>query len=308
MAVNVAAVRDLLVPGLRGVVGEYKQWPAIWPKLFDQGKSELSQERTASMRFLPLAQLKTDGGQTAFDNNAGEAFVYNQLHTGVGLGYAITRNTISDNLYKAQFRPSNLGLQRSFAQTKEIYGAAVFNNSTVYDQTIGGDGVSLLSASHPLPAGGSGPALWANTPTVQVDLNETTLLNGMIAIRTGFFDNAGLRMMASGKVLVIHPANEPVALRLLRSELRPGTADNDPNVIPTTAGGLAEYVVDVFFTSPYPWYIKTDQPGLLYLEREPFEIEMQVDFTTDNLLVKGWERYSFSYNDPRAIYGSTPTS
>ena len=308
MAVNVAAVRDLLVPGLRGVVGEYKQWPAIWPKLFDQGKSELSQERTASMRFLPLAQLKTDGGQTAFDNNAGEAFVYNQLHTGVGLGYAITRNTISDNLYKAQFRPSNLGLQRSFAQTKEIYGAAVFNNSTVYDQTIGGDGVSLLSASHPLPAGGSGPALWANTPTVQVDLNETTLLNGMIAIRTGFFDNAGLRMMASGKVLVIHPANEPVALRLLRSELRPGTADNDPNVIPTTAGGLAEYVVDVFFTSPYPWYIKTDQPGLLYLEREPFEIEMQVDFTTDNLLVKGWERYSFSYNDPRSIYGSTPTS
>jgi len=308
MAVNVSAVRDLLVPGLRGVVGEYKQWPAIWPKLFDQGKSELSQERTASMRFLPLAQLKTDGGQTAFDNNAGEAFVYNQLHTGVGLGYAITRNTISDNLYKAQFRPSNLGLQRSFAQTKEIYGAAVFNNATIYDQTIGGDGVSLLNASHPLPAGGSGPPIWANTPTVQVDLNETTLLNGMIAIRTGFFDNAGLRMMASGKVLVIHPANEPVALRLLRSELRPGTADNDPNVIPTTAGGLAEYVVDVFFTSPYPWYIKTDQPGLLYLEREPFEIEMQVDFTTDNLLVKGWERYSFSYNDPRALYGSTPTS
>ena len=308
MAINVAAIRDLLLPGLRGVTGEYKQWPAIWPKLFDQGKSEMAQERTASMRFMPLAQLKTDGGQTAFDNNSGEAFVYNQLHTGIGLGYAITRNTISDNLYKAQFRPSNLGLQRSFAQTKEIYAAAVFNNSTTYDTTVGGDGVSLLNTSHPLPAGGSGPAVSANTPSTAVDLNESSLLNGMIAIQTGFYDNAGLRMMATGKTLVIHPNNEPIALRLLRAELRPGTAMNDPNVIPTTAGGITDYVKDVFFTSPYPWYIKTDQPGMLYLEREPFEIDMQVDFTTDNLLVKAWERYSFNYNDPRAVYGSSPTS
>ena len=308
MAINVSAVRDLLLPGLRGVTGEYKQWPAIWPKLFDQGKSEMAQERTASMRFLPLAALKADGGQTAFDNGAGEAFVYNQLHVGIGLGYAITRNTIADNLYKAQFRPSNLGLQRSFAQTKEIYGANVFNNATTFDTAVGGDGQPLLSTVHPLPAGGSGPVSWANTPTTQVDLNESSLLNGMISIQTGFYDNAGLRMMATGKELVIHPNNEPVAQRLLRAELRPGTTMNDPNVIGTVAGGVTSYTKNVFFTSAYPWYIKTDQPGLLYLEREPFEIDMQVDFTTDNLLVKGWERYSFSYNDPRALYGSTPTS
>jgi hypothetical protein len=308
MAINVGAIRDLLVPGLRGVVGEYKQWPAIWPKLFDQGKSELAQERTVSVRLLPLAQLKTDGGQTAFDNGSGEAFVYNQLHTGIGLGYAITRNTISDNIYKAQFRPSNLGLQRSFAQTKEIYAAAVFNNSTVYDQTVGGDGVSLLNVAHPLPAGGSGPATWSNTPSVALDLNESTLLNAMISIQTGFYDNAGLRMMATGKTLVIHPNNEPVALRLLRAELRPGTAQNDPNVLPMVAGGVSEFVKDVFFTNSFAWFIKTDQPGLLYLEREPFEIDMQVDFTTDNLMVKGWERYSFQYNDPRALYGTAPTS
>ena len=184
----------------------------------------------------------------------------------------------------------------------------MFNNSTTYDTTIGGDGVALLSTAHPLPTGGSGPGTWANTPTTAVDLNESSLLNGMISIQTGFYDNAGLRMMATGKTLVIHPNNEPVAIRLLRSELRPGTAMNDPNVIPTVAGGITEYVKDVFFTSAYPWYIKTDQPGLLYLEREPFEIDMQVDFTTDNLLVKGWERYSYSYNDPRALYGSAPTS
>jgi hypothetical protein len=308
MAINVAAIRDLLVPGLRGVVGEYKQWPAIWPKLYDQGKSEMAQERTASLRFLPLAALKADGGQTIFDNASGEAFIYNQLHTGIGLGYAITRNTISDNLYKAQFRPSNLGLQRSFAQTKEIYAAAVFNNAGTFDQTVGGDGVSLLNTAHPLPAGGSGPATWSNTPTVAVDLNESSLLNGMISIQTGFYDNAGLRMMATGKTLVIHPNNEPVALRLLRAELRPGTAMNDPNVLPAVAGGISDYVKDVFFTNSFAWYIKTDQPGLLYLEREPFEIDMQVDFTTDNLLVKAWERYSFNYNDPRALWGSQPTS
>jgi hypothetical protein len=308
MAINVAAIRDLLLPGLRGVTGEYKQWPSIWPKLFDQGKSEMAQERTASMRFLPLAQLKTDGGQTAFDNASGEAFVYNQLHTGIGLGYAITRNTISDNLYKAQFRPSNLGLQRSFAQTKEIYAANVFNTATTYQTSVGGDGVSLLNTAHPLPAGGSGPSTWSNTFSVAADLNETSLLTAMINIQTGFYDNAGLRMMATGKTLVIHPNNEPVALRLLRAELRPGTAMNDPNVIPAVAGGITDYVKDVFFTSNYAWFIKTDQPGLLYLEREPFEIDMQVDFTTDNLLVKAWERYSFNYNDPRSLFGTNPTS
>lgn len=305
---NVSAVRDLLLPGLRGVTGEYKQWPSIWPKLFDQGKSDMAQERTASMRFLPLAQLKQDGGNTAFDNGSGEAFVYNQLHVGVGLGYAITRNAIDDNLYKAQFRPSNLGLQRSFAQTKEIYGAAVFNNATSYDASVGGDGVALLSTSHPLPAGGSGPGVWSNTPSVAVDLNEASLLNGMISIQTGFYDNAGLRMMATGKTLVIHPNNEPVAIRLLRSELRPGTANNDVNAIQSTAGGLTDYTKNVFFNNPYAWYIKTDQPGLLYLERIPFEIDMQVDFTTDNLLVKAFERYSFNYNDPRALWGTAPTS
>lgn len=308
MAINLGQIRDLLLPGLRGVTGEYKQWPNIWGKLFDTGKSEMNQERTASMRYLPLAQIKQDGGGTFFDNNAGEAWVYNQIHIGLGLGYSITRNTIDDNLYKSQFRPNNLGLQRSYAQTKEIYAAAVFNNATTYDTTVGGDGVALLSTAHPLPPGGSGPATFANRTSTDVDLNEASLLNGMIAIQTGFYDNAGLRMMATGKTLVIHPNNEPVAIRLLRTDLRPGTANNDINAIPATAGGITDYVKNVFFTSPFPWYLKTDVPGLLYLERIPFEMDLQVDFTTDNLLVKAFERYSFNFNDPRSIYGSVPTS
>ena len=309
MAINLGQVKDLLLPGLRGVVGEYPQWPNIYGKLFDTGKSEMFQERTASMRYLPLAQVKNDGGGTFFDNNAGEAYVYNQVHVGIGLGYSITRNTIDDNLYKAQFRPNNLGLQRSYQQTKEIYAANVFNNSTTVDTTVGGDGVALLSTVHPIPPGGSnGVSTFANTPSTQADLNEASLLNAMIAIQTGFYDNAGLRMMATGKLLVIHPNNEPVAIRLLRTDLRPGTAMNDINAIPTTAGGVTDYVKNVFFTSAYPWYIKTDVPGLLYLERIPFEMDLQVDFNTDNLLVKAFERFSFNYMDPRCLYGNTPSS
>lgn len=304
MAINLASIADLLLPGLRGITGEYEQWPAIWPELFDKGTSEMQQERTASVQFLPLAQIKNDGGQTFFYNGSGESFIYNQVHIAIALGYAITRNAIEDNLYKSSFRPSNLGLQRSFTQTKEIYGANVFNNAGTYDATVVGDGVALLSTAHPIPAGGT----WANRPSVDVDLNEASLLAGQIAIQTGFYDNAGLRMMATGKTLVIHPNNEPVARRLIYAELRPGTSNNDPNVIGTVAGGINKYVKNVFFTSPYPWFIKTDVPGLLYLQRIPFETDMQVDFTTDNLLVKAYERFSFNYNDPRALWGTLPTS
>lgn len=304
MAINTGAIVDLLLPGLRGVTGEYKQWDQIWPQLFDSGTSEMQQERTASMQFLPLAAVKNDGGQTTFINTAGESFIYNQIHIAIALGYAITRNTIEDNLYKASFRPSNLGLQRSFVQTKEIYGANIFNSATTVDTSVIGDGQPLLSTAHPIPAGGT----WSNRANPDVDLNEASLLAGQIAIRTGFYDNAGLRMMATGKTLVIHPNNEPVARRLLYSELRPGTGNNDLNVIPQTAGGLTKFVSNVFFTSPFPWYLKTDVPGLLYLQRIPFETDMQVDFSTDNLLVKAYERFSFNYFDPRALWGSVPTS
>src|ERR1700733_7033493 len=132
MAVNLAAIKDLLVPGLRKVTGEYKDIPRIYDKIFEPGKSNMAVERTASMRFLGLAALKTEGGQTPFDNGAGERYVYNQTHNEIGLGYAITRKAIDDNLYKSQFRPSNLGLQKSFNQTKEIYGANLLNTATTY--------------------------------------------------------------------------------------------------------------------------------------------------------------------------------
>lgn len=304
MAVNLSAIKDLLLPGLRGIEGKYEQIPSQYDKIFTKHDSKMALERTAEMRFLGYAQLKTEGGQTAFDNNAGERYVYNQEHTEIGLGYAITRKTIDDNLYKSQFMPSNLGLIESFHQTKELYGANILNTAQTYNSAIGGDGQALCSASHPIDGG-----VIANQPSTQVDLNEATLLNAMIAIRTNFKDQAGLKMFARGRKLIVAPYNEPTAIRLLKTELRPGTADNDVNAIGLTAGGLPEgYMVNDYLTSPYPWFLLTNIDGLSYMERVPFETDMQVDFVTDNLLVKGYERYSFGYYNWRSIYGSFPTS
>ena len=304
MAVNLSAIKDLLLPGLRGVEGKYEMIPSQYDKIFTKHDSKLALERTAEMRYLGLAQLKTEGAQTSFDNGAGERFVYNQEHSEIALGYAITRKAIDDNLYKTQFHPSNLGLIESFQQTKEIYGANLLNTATTYNANIGGDGVPLCSIAHPI----DGNTI-ANKPTVDVDLNEATLLNAMIAIRTNFRDMANLKVFARGRKLIVPPQLEPVAIRLLKTELRPGTADNDVNAILTTAGGLPEgYMVNDFLTSAFAWYLLTNIDGLSYMERVKFETDMQVDFVTDNLLVKGYERYSFGYYNWRSIYASFPTS
>jgi len=304
MAVNLSAIKDLLLPGLRGIEGKYEMIPSQYDKIFTKHDSKMALERTAEMRFLGLAQLKTEGGQTAFDNSAGERYIYNQEHTEIALGYAITRKAIDDNLYKSQFMPSNLGLVESFHQTKEIYGANVLNTATTYNASVGGDGVALCSTAHPIDG-----TTVANTPAVQVDLNEATLLNSMIAIRTNFKDQAGLKVFARGRRLVVPPQLEPVAIRLTKTELRPGTSDNDVNAIMMTAGGLPEgYMVNDFLTSSYAWFLLTNIDGLSYMERVKFESDMQVDFVTDNLLVKGYERYSFGYYNWRSIYGNFPTS
>jgi hypothetical protein len=303
MAVNLSAIKDLLLPGLRGIEGKYDQIPSQYDKIFTKHNSKMALERTAEMRFLGYAQLKTEGGQTSFDNGAGERYVYNQEHVEIGLGYAITRKAIDDNLYKSQFAPSNLGLIESFQQTKEIYGANVLNTATTYNASIGGDGVALCSTAHPIDGG-----TIANRPSVDVDLNESTLLNGMIAIRTNFKDQAGLKVFARGRRLVVPAALEPVAIRLTKTELRPGTSDNDVNAIMMTAGGLPEgYMVNDYLTSSRAWFLLTNIDGLSYMQRIDFETDMQVDFVTDNLLVKGYERYSFGYYNFRSIFGSFPT-
>lgn len=305
MPVNLASIRDMLLPGLMAVTGKYKEWDPVWPKLFTKRTSKMTFERNLQSRYLGYAQVKEEGAQSYFDNNAGERWVWVQEHQELSLGYAMTSKMVEDGLYKQFFDPANLGLQKSFSITKEVLAAQIFNNATTYNSAVGGDGVSLLSTAHPVdpPVG-----TFANTPTVQVDLSESSLLNAAIVINSTFVDEAGLLINAQAKFLQIPPALEPVAARLMKATLRPGTADNDPNVIPIVAGGISEYVKNPFLTSAFSWFVHTDVEGLLYLDRIPFETSMWVDNSTDNLMVKGRARYSFGERDPRAIFGSTPTS
>ena len=304
MSVNLSAIQSLLLPGLREITGKYDMIERQYDKVFQKFDSKLAFERTVEMRYLGPAQIKAEGGQTAMDNGAGQRYTYNQEHVEIALGYSMTRKAIDDNVYKTDFHPSNLGLMESFNQTKEIFAANVLNNALTYNTQVGGDGVALCSTAHPSDYGNL-----ANTFTTQADLNEATLLNAMVQIPYTFRDQAGLKIFARARKLVIPRPLEPVAIRLTKTELRPGTADNDVNAIMTTAGGLPEgYVVLDFLSSQYAWFVKTDKKGLNYMERVPFETSMQADFTTDTLMVKGYERYSFNYSNWRAIFGSFPTS
>jgi hypothetical protein len=304
MAISLANIRNELLPGLFEVRGKYDMIPKQWNQVFETRKSNMAIERSTQMRFLGLPRLKAEGAATTFDNQSGERFIYNIEPVEIALGYAITRKAIADNLYKKEFNPTNLQLNEAFAQFKEVQAASVLNTGTTAITGLNGDGQPLFSLVHPVDG-----ATYANMPTIAVSLNEQTLLQAMVNIRTTFVNEAGLKILARGHQLIIPPQLEPVALRLLKTELRPGTADNDINAILSTAGGLKEgYLVMDFLTSAFAWFIKTNIKGFIHMEREPFETDMQVDFITDNLLVKGYERYGFAYNDPRCAYGSYPTS
>lgn len=302
MSINLSQIRDLLLPGLQSVNGQYEQIPTQWSQVFDKSTSKMAVERSAMMRYLGLASVKNEGAATSFDNNAGERFLYNQEHQEIGLGYAITRKAIDDNLYKDQFNPMNLGLLDSFNQTKEINGANVLNTATVVNPSIGGDGVALCSTVHPIDGGFN-----ANRPATNLDLNETSLESATIQIQK-FKDQAGKQVFARGRKLIVPIELQYTASRLLKTELRPGTANNDINAI-VVENALREGIqIMNFLTSPYAWFIRTDKRGLNYFERVPFETDMQVDPVTGNLLVIGYERYSFGYNDPLSIWGSFPTA
>ena len=306
MPVALTSIRDLLKPGLYAVEGKYDMIESQWSKVFTTRKSTMAVERKVQNAFLGLAQYKSEGGQTAADNNAGERWVYNAESFEVGLMYAITRKAIDDNLYKTEFNPTNLQLLDSFNQFKEIQSAAIFNNGTTYDSTIGGDGKALFATDHPVDG-----ATVANTFSTALSLNESSLLQAMTNIRANFVNERNLKIYARGRKLLVPVRLEPTAIRLTKTELRPGTANNDVNAILSTAGGIPDgYMVWDYLTSDYAWFLTTNyaKDALLMMKRIAFETDMQVDFTTDNLLVKGYERYVPTYNDWRAAYGSFPSN
>ena len=304
MAIALGNIRDLLLPGLMEVTGEYKDLPNLYGKVFKARQSNMAIEKTVQVRFMPLAQYKTEGGATHFDNNAGERWTYSLEPIEVGLGYSITRKAIDDNLYKSQFKPTALGLGKSFNQFWEIQAWSVFNSATTYNTAIGGDGKALCATDHPYDYG-----TWANRPTTDQDLNETSMLNAQVAIRSNFVDEAGLKIYARANTLVVPNALQPVAIRLNKSELRPGTANNDVSATQfMDEGGHSKYMTVDYLTSNYAWYYTTNIEGLVQLNRVAYETDMWVDNVTDNLLVKAYERKFFGYDDPRCIYGSFPTS
>lgn len=304
MSINIANIRDLLLPGLMDVTGQYPTIPRQWSKVFKTHQSNMQMERTAQMRFMGMAQLKQEGAATAFDNSAGERFTWNMEPIEAGLGYSITRKAIDDNLYQAAFMPTNLGLNKSFAEFWEVEAAGIFNTANVYDAAQGGDGQPLLSVSHPYDFG-----VWANTTSTQMDLNEASLLTGMKSVRKNFVDEAGLKVRARAKTLCVPVDLEDVAIRLTKTTLRPGTGNNDVNAIQSMSGGLpGGYQVFDYFTSARAWFLKTDIEGLIHLARIAYETDMFCDFITDNLLVKGYERAGFFFNDPRCLWGQMPTN
>lgn len=304
MPVALANIRSELLPGLFDVRGSYEMIPRQWDKVFKTHQSNMAVERSTQMAFVGLPFLKNEGAATNFDNNAGERFTWAFVHIEIALGYAITRKAIDDNLYKAQFNPTNLKLQESFAQFKEIQGANVLNLGNVYNASQIGDGQPLFSVSHPYDGG-----VWANTSAVPKSLNESSLLADMTAVRNQFVNERGLRILSRARRLVVPTQLEQVAIRLCKTELRPGTAQNDVNAVLSLSGGLPEgFIVLDFLTSAFAWFLTTNIEGLIHMLRIPYESDMWVDNITDNLLVKAYERYSFGFNDPRAAWGEFPTS
>lgn len=305
MPVALSQIRDLLLPGLWGIDGKYKMIERQWPQIFGAAvPSNMALERRAAMRYLGYAQIKNEGQPTSADNAMGQRFVYNAEHFEIGLMYAITRKAIDDNLYKAEFGPSNDGLLEAFKETEEVYGANVLNQATTFNTATQGDGVSLVNTAHPI----DGTTI-ANQPSPDVSLNETSLLNAAITIRTTWKNNAGLKIHARGEKLIIPAQLEPVAGRLFRSELRVGTGNNDINMVKEMQQSFKDgYFVYDYLTSSFAWFVLTNIKGLVFFERKAFESDMSVEFTTDNLLVKGYQRYVPTYYDWRRIYGTFPTS
>jgi hypothetical protein len=304
MPVALPQIRNLLLPGLWALPGRYEQLPAVRRQIFKERKSNMALEQSTSMRYIAQAFVKQEGAPTAADNQSGQRFTYNQTHNELAVLFAITRKAIDDNLYKTEFGPAAMGLNEAFDRTNEAFAADVFNSATFFNPAIGGDGVALLSPLHPVDGG-----FFSNLATPAASLNETSLLNGQVAINANFRDNANQRMNAKARRLIIPPQLEPTAIRLLKTELRPGTANNDVNAILSTQGGIPDgYLVWNYLTSPFAWFLQTNQDGLVYMNRVPYETDMMVEFSTDNLLVKGYQRNSYSYNEPRSLYGSNPTS
>jgi len=299
MAISRAQLLKELLPGLNALFGlEYARYGEEHKEIYETEKSERSFEEETKLSGFSAAPVKPEGTALSYDN-AQEAFTARYNHETIALGFSITEEAIEDNLYDSLSARYTKGLARAMAYTKQVKAASILNNAFNATYT-GGDGVSLLNTAHPLVNGGTN----ANTPSTAADLNETSLENAVIQI-AAWTDERGLLIAARPKKLIVPPALMFVATRLLETELRVGTNNNDINAIKNNGSVPEGYTVNHFLTAPNAWFLTTDVPnGLKHFERTPLQNSMDGDFDTGNVRYKSRERYSFGWSDPLGIYGS----
>jgi len=299
MAISRAQLLKELLPGLNALFGlEYARYGEEHKEIYETEKSERSFEEETKLSGFSAAPVKAEGTALSYDN-AQEAFTARYSHETIALGFSITEEAIEDNLYDSLSARYTKGLARAMAYTKQVKAAAVLNNG--FNATIvGGDGQPLFSTAHPLISGGTN----ANTPSTPADLNETSLENAVIQI-AAWTDERGLLIAARPKKLIVPPALMFVATRLLETELRVGTNNNDINALKNNGSIPEGYTVNHFLTAPNAWFLTTDVPnGMKHFERVALQNSMDGDFDTGNVRYKSRERYSFGYSDPLGMYAS----
>ena len=303
MAMSRAQLLKELLPGLNALFGlEYKQYGEEHKEIFEQETSERSFEEEVKLSGFAAAPVKNEGSAIAYDN-AQEAYTARYNHETIAMGFSITEEAMEDNLYDSLSARYTKALARAMAYTKQVKGANILNRAFDTDYTFG-DGVVLCSTAHPLVSGGTN----SNRPTTASDLNETSLESAIIQI-SNWTDERGLLVAGKPKKLIIPPDLMFIAQRLLKSEGRVGTADNDINAVRSLGVVPGGFSVNHYLNDTNAWFITTDIPnGLKYFVRTAMSTSMDGDFDTGNARYKARERYSFGVSDPLGIFGSPGTS
>jgi hypothetical protein len=298
MAISRAQLVKELEPGLNALFGlEYKQYANEHSEIFDTETSDRAFEEEVMLSGFGNASVKPEGQGVSFDD-AQETFTARYTNETIALAFAITEEAIEDNLYDRLASRYTKALARSMANTKQVKAAAVLNNAFTA-AFAGGDGVELCSSVHPTLSG-----TFANELATSADLNETSLEQSLIDI-AAFTDERGLKIASRGMKMIIPSELQFTADRLMKSEGRVGTADNDINAIKNMGMVSQGYTVNHYLTDPDAFFIKTDVPnGLKHFVRSPIKTTMEGDFDTGNVRYKARERYVFGFSDPRGIFGS----
>ena len=303
MAISRAQLLKELLPGLNALFGlEYAKYGEEHAEIFESETSDRSFEEETKLSGFGAAPVKNEGAAIAYDN-AQEAFTARYNHETISMGFSVTEEAIEDNLYDSLSARYTKALARAMAYTKQVKGAAILNNAFDSNFTYG-DGVELCSTAHPLVSGGTN----SNEPATGADLNETSLEAAVIQI-AGWTDERGLLIAAKPRKLVVPSDLQFVATRLLDTELRVNTSDNDINALRHNGSIPEGYTVNHYLTDTNAWFLLTDVPnGLKHFVRTPMQTSMDADFDTGNSRYKARERYSFGVSDPLGIFGSPGAS